>query len=474
MTRLLFLVVGPLLMGPAVIAQCNLMISTFTINTQCGDYPHASVHYTGGTAPFTLSFVTNGQVTTAQNQGSNWTGLFYISEWDSEVTLTITDALNCTDTRTETFDRYVILVPSVIVDANCDDGVTLTWNGQYLYGPYLVTSYCASASSMRYSLYNYTTNTGYGGIVGVDWVQGSGNSWRYPGPVPAGGYFLDIHPNTFNGNDITCTFGDPVECFRPYIFTTTFDPGDCGSNFRLRAALAGALPSGTLMTDQLRSAGLLPLIEPYSAGGYSYVGAASGTSIPASMLTVTGSNAIADWVVVEVRQPNAPYAVLHSRPALIQRDGDVIDASGSSTINTPLPPGSYRIAIRHRNHLGVMSNSTALSSDPAGVLVDLTSLSTSVYGSNARVAVGSVQCLWPGDGNGNGTVQYTGSNNDRDPILVAIGGSVASNTVTNVYSPLDINMNGTISYTGIGNDRDVILQTIGGSVAWAVRMQQLP
>ena len=83
-------------------------------------------------------------------------------------------------------------------------------------------------------------------------------------------------------------------------------------------------------------------------------------------------------------------------------------------------------------------------------------------------------CLWPGDGNRNGTVQYTGLNNDRDPVLVAIGGSVATNTVTNVYSPLDINMNGIISYTGIGNDRDVILQAIGGSVASAVRVQQLP
>ena len=181
-----------------------------------------------------------------------------------------------------------------------------------------------------------------------------------------------------------------------------------------------------------------------------------------------------DWVVVEVRQPNAPYAVLHSRPALIQRDGDVIDASGSSTINTPLPPGSYRIALRHRNHLGVMSNSTALTLDPTGVLVDLTSISTSVYGTNARVAVGSIQCLWPGDGNGNGTVQYTGTGNDRDPVLVAIGGSVATNTVANVYNRLDVNMNGTISYTGLGNDRDVILQAIGGSVASATRTQQLP
>lgn len=35
----------------------------------------------------------------------------------------------------------------------------------------------------------------------------------------------------------------------------------CGTVFRLRAALAGALPAGTLTNDQLRSAGLLPHTE---------------------------------------------------------------------------------------------------------------------------------------------------------------------------------------------------------------------
>ncbi|MFZ1331314.1 MAG: hypothetical protein WAR83_03965, partial [Flavobacteriales bacterium] len=74
----------------------------------------------------------------------------------------------------------------------------------------------------------------------------------------------------------------------------------------------------------------------------------------------------------------------------------------------------------------------------------------------------------------NGEVRYTGTNNDRDLILTAIGGTTPTNTVTNTYSPLDINMDGTIRYTGTNNDRDIILQAIGGVVPTATRIQQLP
>ncbi len=79
-----------------------------------------------------------------------------------------------------------------------------------------------------------------------------------------------------------------------------------------------------------------------------------------------------------------------------------------------------------------------------------------------------------GDANFDGTAIYTGTSNDRDLILTAIGGTTPTNTVTNTYSPLDINMDGTIRYTGTENDRDIILQTIGGVVPTATRTEQLP
>jgi hypothetical protein len=72
-----------------------------------------------------------------------------------------------------------------------------------------------------------------------------------------------------------------------------------------------------------------------------------------------------------------------------------------------------------------------------------------------------------------GELKYTGSINDRDPILEAIGGSVATNTASG-YLQGDVNMDGTAKYTGSFNDRDIILQNIGGAVPTNTRVQQVP
>ncbi|HMQ77792.1 MAG TPA: hypothetical protein PKE21_17055, partial [Flavobacteriales bacterium] len=68
---------------------------------------------------------------------------------------------------------------------------------------------------------------------------------------------------------------------------------------------------------------------------------------------------------------------------------------------------------------------------------------------------------------------YAGGGNDRDPILVRIGGLVPTATV-NGYYPEDVNLNGQVKYAGSANDRDPILVNIGGVVPTAVRNAQLP
>jgi hypothetical protein len=70
-------------------------------------------------------------------------------------------------------------------------------------------------------------------------------------------------------------------------------------------------------------------------------------------------------------------------------------------------------------------------------------------------------------------LRYTGANNDRDPILQRVGGTVPTGTV-NGYHPEDVNLDGQVRYTGVANDRDIILQNIGGSVPTAVRPDGLP
>jgi len=133
------------------------------------------------------------------------------------------------------------------------------------------------------------------------------------------------------------------------------------------------------------------------------------------------------------------------------------------------------MAIRHRNHLGVMTlGPVLLEQSPGPPVIDFRFAGTVFGGALATTFSGFTRLLWPGDATGDGQVKYTGTGNDRDPILQGIGGSLPTAVVSNVYSPLDINLDGSIRYTGAGNDRDIILQTIGGSVPTAVRQQQLP
>ncbi|MCB0816840.1 MAG: hypothetical protein KDB77_04890, partial [Flavobacteriales bacterium] len=91
----------------------------------------------------------------------------------------------------------------------------------------------------------------------------------------------------------------------------------------------------------------------------------------------------------------------------------------------------------------------------------------------ARKTVGSVQALWAGDVRFNADIKYTGSDNDRDPILQRIGGVVPTNVVSG-YHPEDVDLDGNVKYTGSDNDRDPILQNIGGVVPTATRQEQLP
>jgi hypothetical protein len=76
--------------------------------------------------------------------------------------------------------------------------------------------------------------------------------------------------------------------------------------------------------------------------------------------------------------------------------------------------------------------------------------------------------------NGNGTITYTGSTNDRDPILVAVGSTTPNNVLNNIYSTRDVNMNGQVKYTGTGNDRDPVLVNVGSTSPNNVRSAQLP
>ena len=105
--------------------------------------------------------------------------------------------------------------------------------------------------------------------------------------------------------------------------------------------------------------------------------------------------------------------------------------------------------------------------------LDLTHPGTHTYGIDARKPVASRMTLWAGDVNFNGDVKYTGTGNDRDPILIAVGSFTPNITITG-YRQEDVNLDGVVKYTGTMNDRDPILTTVGSTVPTNVRIAQLP
>jgi hypothetical protein len=239
-----------------------------------------------------------------------------------------------------------------------------------------------------------------------------------------------------------------------------------------KVLLEGAYDPGSgLMRDDLRVASLIPSAQPHT-GVFPLVGEGGLGTVAAPVLAVSGANAIVDWVFVELRDKAAPSTVLASRSALVQRDGDIVDTDGVSPVLFTAPVNQYHVAVRHRNHLGAMTSQPVLLSREA-LPLDFSNSGLVTWGVEARKSINGTMVLWAGNSAVDGILKYTGDGNDRDPVLVRIGGSVPTNMAQG-YEATDINLNGEVKYTGDGNDRDPILVNIGGSVPTATRSEQLP
>ncbi len=357
-----------------------------------------------------------------------------------------------------------------------------------------VTFFGATTVSLQLNLDRYGNETTWQIVQGSNVVASGGpytqqtSNGVYPqSPIsiclPDGCYDLKVQDSY--GDGICCSFGSGNYTLTGPggtlvsgngQFTTQATHNFCiTSNVKvsLQALLEGPYVSGAgLMHDSLRTKSLIPLTEPYTGLGYAHVNGGGGEVTSSGVLGVTGSNAIVDWVVVELRNSVSPHAVVASRSALIQRDGDVVGVDGVSPVQFTMGAGSYRLAVRHRNHLGCMTGSAyALSSTTT--TINLRSASTGTYGTEARKTSGSAQLLWAGNTVRTNPVAYTGTGNDRDPILVRVGSTTPNNTAAGYY-PEDVNMDGRSKYTGTANDRDPILVNVGSATPTNTRVEQLP
>ena len=241
----------------------------------------------------------------------------------------------------------------------------------------------------------------------------------------------------------------------------------------VRTLLEGPYLSGQeRMRDDLRAQGLVPLTEPYTSLGFQQAGAGGGETASTTVMQTSGLEAVVDWVLLELRTGTAANTVVATRSCLLLAGGAIVEKDGFSAPRITADPGAYHIVVRHRNHLSVMTQEP-IELGTSVATIDLTDPTIPVFGAEAMRTVDGLRVQWAGDVTHDGRVKYAGSENDRDPILVRIGGVVPT-SVSAGYVVTDVNMDGVTKYTGVSNDRDIILVGIGGTTPTNVRMGQVP
>ncbi|MBL7984605.1 MAG: delta-60 repeat domain-containing protein, partial [Flavobacteriales bacterium] len=172
-----------------------------------------------------------------------------------------------------------------------------------------------------------------------------------------------------------------------------------------RAFLQGPYTGGG-MNGALRSNGLLPVAEPYTALGMNPDPQVYGGD-HLDLIVGSGPNAFIDWVMLELRSAANPQQLVYVRMCMLQNDGDIVETQPIGPVRFPVPPGDYYLVLKHRNHLGVMT-ATPLPVVADGVvhIVDFTQPGTACFGTNARVNSGGTMLLWAGNVNGGNQISY--------------------------------------------------------------------
>lgn len=177
-----------------------------------------------------------------------------------------------------------------------------------------------------------------------------------------------------------------------------------------------------LMRDDLRVAGLLPTTSPYG----------DGATIDPAILDISGSSAVVDWVWIELRDKDNFSIIIDAQPALLLRNGDVLNTQ-LTAVSFSLLPDIFYVAVKHRIHLGVITPSPVTIHTSPGI-IDFTSDENSALGGASALTElpNGKWAIYCGDFDGNSQIQSI----DLNAVIPLLGASG--------YSEADMDMNGQI------------------------------
>jgi len=296
--------------------------------------------------------------------------------------------------------------------------------------------------------------------------------------IHSDGTYTYIPNPDFVGNDRfiyqACNDIIPRACDQATVYITILDNRTLLS---LKVLLQGALlgTTDTLMRADLVAQNLVPLTQPYDslqnpflANRFVHKIGGDETTTNAVLNANSGTpNGIVDWVFVEFRDATDSLTIIRTRSALVQRDGDVVDAATGEALYIADLPNEFFVVVKHRNHLGVMTRNP-MDVYNRRITIDFTTINSSDlynhtnYDGLEQTMLFGKNALWAANVNVDGKVKYDGAFNDRiivaSDILQVLENSYMTLNYNNAigYHLGDVNLDGKVKYDGFVNDRILI------------------
>jgi len=159
----------------------------------------------------------------------------------------------------------------------------------------------------------------------------------------------------------------------------------------------------TEMNPLLNQKGLLPHDQPFNQFPWNYDGDESVESIP--------KNQIVDWVLIDFRDAvdaasATEVTIIKQQAAFLLADGSIVDLDGASMLRFEETVSNHLfIAIRHANHLGILSSAEVTLSDGA-YMYDYSTNSSKVFGGDVgyKQLAGGICGMVAGDANADGEI----------------------------------------------------------------------
>lgn len=262
------------------------------------------------------------------------------------------------------------------------------------------------------------------------------------------------------------------------------DGGLASALLEIKVFLQGAYDTADgMMHDKLRTiaGGQLPLTEPYTGlASFTHFGEGGNEAVGSSSdfdYTLDGDDVV-DWIFVELRSDATTIVATVS--GLLQRDGDIVNVDGEPIKFSSLANGDYFIVVKHRNHLGVRSNSAVTLNKGGLTQYDFSTAASQALNSQQTELETGVWGIYGGNVNNDVNnitayrfIRMTGSNstsNDYESLRDILSGNPAS-VLPFVYNTGDLNMDGFVRMTGstaASNDYEFLRAVLNGNPATAI------